>query len=87
MPLKMKIQPNKHEYAIYSNSLNGLAFGAFCFNDIYEANNSNTTMYSYSKLGNSYKHQQYEYGTYEAQTFLAGSFNFQLDEIEVYQKE
>jgi hypothetical protein len=38
-------------------------------------------------LGWTYKHPQYAYGTNEAQSFLAGSFNFQLDEIEVYQKE
>jgi hypothetical protein len=41
-------------------------------------------------LGYSYKHPQYAWGTNEAtneKTFLAGSFWFQLDEIEVYQKE
>ena len=43
-------------------------------------------MNSYSKLGRSYSHPQYEEGTNEAETFLAGSFNFQLDEIEVYQE-
>ena len=44
-------------------------------------------MKSYSDLGYSYKHPQYEDGTNEASTFLAGSHKFQLDEIEVYQKE
>jgi hypothetical protein len=44
-------------------------------------------MDSYSSLGGTYKHPKYEYGTNEARTFLAGSFKFQLDEIEVYQKE
>jgi hypothetical protein len=51
------------------------------------ANNSNTTMNSYSRLGSSYLHPQYAYGKNETLTFLAGSFRFQLDEIEVYQKE
>jgi hypothetical protein len=38
-------------------------------------------------LGFPYKHPQYAEGTNEAKTFLAGSHSFQLDEIEVYQKE
>jgi hypothetical protein len=38
-------------------------------------------------LGYTYKNPQYAYGTDEAKTFLAGSYNFQLDEIDVYQKE
>jgi hypothetical protein len=40
-----------------------------------------------SDLGGTYKHPQYAQGTNEAQSFLAGSHEFQLDEIEVYQKE
>jgi hypothetical protein len=38
-------------------------------------------------LGKSYKHPQYAFGTKEADTFLAGSCQFQLAEIEVYKKE
>jgi len=38
-------------------------------------------------LGYSYLHPEYGWGTNEAKTFLAGSFHFQLDEIEVYQKK
>jgi hypothetical protein len=44
-------------------------------------------MDSYSELGFTYSHPQYAQGTDEAEKFLAGSFNFQLDEIEIYQKE
>ena len=44
-------------------------------------------MDSFSNLGWTYKHPQYAYGTNEAKSFLAGSHKFQLDEIEVYQKE
>jgi hypothetical protein len=40
-----------------------------------------------SDLGFSYKHPQYAQGTNKAETFLAGSHEFQLDEIEIYQKE
>jgi hypothetical protein len=82
-PLKMKINPNQHKYAICCYSSFGTIFG----NDICIANNANTTMNSYSYLGFTYKHPQYEVETNEAQTFLAGSHKFQLDEIEVYLKE
>ena len=43
-------------------------------------------MASNSYLGDFYKHPQYAFGTNEAKTFLAGSYQFQLDEIEVYEK-
>jgi hypothetical protein len=79
----MKIDPNSHQYAIGCHSSRGLLFG----NDIIIADNVNTPMDSVSNLGHNYKHPQYAYGTNEAQTFLAGSHKFQLDEIEVYQKE
>ncbi len=82
-PVKMKIDPNEHQCAILCHSNCGPIFGP----DIQITGNANTTMYSYSNLGCSYKHPQYAYRTNEAKTFLAGSYNFQLDEIEVYQKE
>ncbi len=44
-------------------------------------------MDSRSRLGIAYKHPRYAQGTNEARTFLAGTEWFQLDEIEVYQKE
>jgi hypothetical protein len=82
-PLKMKIHPKKRQYAIYCHFECGPTFGI----DLCIADNANTTMVSFSNLGFTYSHPQYEYGTNEAQTFLAGSYQFQLDEIEVYQKE
>jgi hypothetical protein len=78
-PLKMNIDPDDNHHAIYCHSDDGPQFG-YC--DIII-----TTMESWSNLGYSYKHPQYEYKTYEARTFLAGSCEFQLDEIEVYKKE
>ncbi len=83
-PVKMKIiDPDKNHHAIHCYSVLGPTFGL----DIFLADNTNTTTDSSSDLGSAYKHPQYEEGTYEATTFLAGSFNFQLDEIEVYQRE
>jgi len=81
----MKVDPNKHDHAIYCSSSCGPTFGYY--GDIHIANNANTTMDSFSNLGNFYKHPQYERGTNEAKFFLAGSYEFQLNEIEVYQKE
>jgi hypothetical protein len=82
-PLKMKVNPNRHHYAICCHSLLGPLFG----NDICIDNNANKTMFSYSDLGSGYKHPQYAFGTDEAKTFLSGTEWFQLNEIEVYQKE
>jgi hypothetical protein len=82
-PLKIKIDPNERQYAICCNPECGPSFSF----DIYIANNANTITNSVSNLGFSYKHRQYPEGTKEAKTLLAGSHQFQLDEIEVYQKE
>jgi hypothetical protein len=84
-PVKMKIHSNSHEYAILCYSKFGPIFGGGP--DIFIADNAKTTTGSYSHLGFAYPHPQYAFETNEAMTFLAGSFEFQLDEIEVYQKE
>jgi hypothetical protein len=82
-PLKMKIDPNRHKNAILCHSSWGPTFG----DDINIANNANTTMSCSSNLGFAYKHPQYAFETDEAAFFLAGSEWFQLEEIEIYQKE
>jgi hypothetical protein len=82
-PLKMKVDPNRHEYAIICNPECGPTFGA----DIYIADNANTTMDSFSNLGCTYSHPQYAFETEEAKTFLADTYEFQFDEIEVYENE
>jgi hypothetical protein len=81
-PLKMKID-YIHESAIFCH----FGFGPMFGDDIIIKNNANTTMDSYSRLGANYIHPEYAYKTNEADTFLAGSHCFQLDEIEIYQKE
>jgi hypothetical protein len=86
-PLKMKIDPNSHHHAIRCNSSCGPSFGGVLCNDIHIASNANIKLKSYSNLGDSYKHPRYECVTHEALSFLAGSFYFLLDEIEVHQKE
>jgi hypothetical protein len=82
-PVKMKIIPVYHVHAIYCHSISGPTFG----NDIAIVNDVNTSMICRSHLGAFYQHPQYGLGTNETFTFLAGSYRFQFDEIEVYQKE
>ena len=79
----MNADPNKRQYALYCHSECGPSFGF----DINIANNANTSLKSYSTLGFTYSHPKYAYGTNEAQSFLAGSYNFLVTEIEVYEKE
>ena len=88
-PCKINIDPNQHDKAILYHSEWGPVFGANNGNgnDIAISNNSNANSKSCSNLGSTYKHPQYATGTNEARSFLAGSNQFQLSEIEVYQKE
>ncbi len=83
-PLKMDIKSDSYEYAIYAPSGYGPAFGSGQDFIISDSSNNNTK--SHSNLGVSYKFDKYTYGTNEAKQFLAGSFNFQFKEIEVFQK-
>ena len=78
-PCKMNIDPNQHQKAIWCHSGNGPTF----YGGIIIYSNANTR--SQSNLGFCYKHPQYAYGSNEAKSFLAGSENFQVSEIEVYQ--
>jgi hypothetical protein len=82
-PLKIKANPNHYQYAISCNPELGPTFGE----DICIGSHSNTAMNSYSDLGLYYRHPHIKFSTNETRTFLAGSYEFQLDEIEVYQKE
>jgi hypothetical protein len=84
-PCKMKIRPNRLQTSILCNSAYGPIFGGG--HDICISDNSNTTCDSHSLLGWTYKHAKYLVESNEAQSFLAGSCQFQLSEIEVYQKE
>jgi hypothetical protein len=84
-PIKLKSNPYFPQNAIYCDSEYGPCFGGG--HDLCIANNANTTMDSYSRLGSDYIHPHYAAESNEVETFLAGSINFQLVEIEVYLKE
>ena len=78
-PCKMRqINTNK---SICCTSGCGPIFGGGA--DLYICDSANTTKHSFSFLGQSYQHPQPSQG----RSFLAGSYVFQLSEIEVYQKE
>ena len=79
-----KMMTNDPRKSIYRSSSYGPVFG---YGDIHIADNSNMTMDSYSNLGYTYTHPKYVYKSKEIVSFLAGSFQFQLDEIEIYVKE
>jgi hypothetical protein len=81
----MKIDPNKHQHAIFCHSECGPSF----VGGITIKNNANTTMDSYSNLGFIYKHPQYGHGTNEASTFLDRmNFNWmKLKSIKENEKE
>jgi hypothetical protein len=77
-PCKMR-QINTAQ-SIYCGSGYGPTFGGG--HDIFICNAANTIAGSTSNLGQSYQHPQPSQG----QSYLAGSFQFQLSEIEVYEK-
>jgi hypothetical protein len=83
-PIKIKFDVSSGQHSIYCGSSYGPTFG----NDhaFYISDNSNLNTASYSNLGGSFKHPEFEYNSNEARTFLAGSYNFQITEIEVYRK-
>ncbi len=80
-PLKIKWSQKE---GICCHKRYGPTFGAY---DFYIADKSNTNTNSYSNLGHSFTHPDYFYGSNEARSFLAGSFSFKVDEIEVFIKQ
>jgi hypothetical protein len=81
-PIKIKINKNNQK-AIYCDSYFGPTFGGG--HDFYISSDSNTKTSSCSYLGHTYQHPNYRFGSNEAQSFLAGSYNFSSSEIEVFQ--
>ena len=86
-PIKMKTQnPSK---SIEADIKWGVIFGCGFFGgrDIIISSNSNTNNDSHSNLGGVYLHPSFQNGSNEAKRFLAGSYFFSTDEIEVYKVE
>jgi hypothetical protein len=91
-PCKMNVSDSNR--AIFCSSRFGPIFGGsfiregttFLNGDIRVADNGNVNMESASFLGDAYKHPSFLLGSKEANSFLAGSQKFQIEEIEIYQK-
>ena len=81
-PLKMKcIKP---DLAIRCSNYIGPNFGNY---DLEISSESNLKFYSRSNIGYSYEHPDYAHKSEEAKSFLAGSKEFQVLEIEIYTRE
>lgn len=88
MPVKMKIFKGREKYAIVSNGGVLLGFGHFNGNghDLFISDNSNIKAESYSCLGSCYQHPSYNYKSEAANSFLAGSKVFKVQDIEIFGK-
>ena len=80
MPLKMKIKPEKEQYAVYHNSNYGPTFGKGHDLHVHDASNSNTESFTYSS-------SSYDGPNGKAGKFILGnpSVLFQSIEVEVFQ--
>ena len=81
-PLLIPIKTMHIQEAIFCRSDNGPIFGN---SDIAILDNSNFNCDSFSDLGRNYDFPLFSRGTNEARSFLAGSYNFKICEIEVFQ--
>ena len=69
--------------SVWSSSKHGPLFGSG--HDLYIADKSNTNDDSYSNLGFTYTHPDYQRDSERANSILAGTQFFEVDEIEVFQ--
>ena len=69
--------------SVWPNSNSGPIFGSG--HDLYIADKSNTNDDSYSSLGFTYTHRDFQRDSESANSILAGTQFFEVDEIEVFQ--
>jgi hypothetical protein len=81
-PVKVNIADGKESHAIFCSPDSGPIFGRGY--DLRIFDNSNLDNSNYSTFGYSYFLQGYPPASSYANNFLAGSFNFTVDEIEVF---
>jgi hypothetical protein len=83
-PLKIKVSKNG---CIGRSIFWGPIFGGNIVDDcdIFINDKSNINL-CHSNIGHSYTHPDYAYGSNEAKSFLVGSYQFKVSEIEVYTK-
>ena len=82
-PVTFRLPASSYGNAIYSCSGYGPTFGNGW--DIYIASEASSNTNSYSNLGHTYNPPYgHSHGSEFAKSFLAGSYNFQPDEVEVF---
>lgn len=79
----MNVACGKEGNAIYCNMSHGPRFGGG--HDIFISDNSNVSNKNFSNFGYDYVLDEYPYESEQANSFLAGSWNFTVEEIEVFQ--
>ena len=84
--IPIKIKTSEPELSIFCSPFCGPSFGS---GEIHIEDNSNikNQFDSFSILCDVYKHPKFDYGTIDANSFLAGSSHFLLSEIEVLEKQ
>ena len=82
-PVKLDIKPDKFDKALLQDPQAGPVFGE---NDVFIGNNADQSAVSFSDLGHAYElpSVSYQAGTISARRFLAGSYKFIPDDIEVF---
>ena len=81
-PFKLHIK--NYEHAIYGDNSYGPTFGVGS-HDIYIADGAGSNTNSYANLGHTYVQVSgYKNGASDTQSLLAGSYNFQPHEVEVF---
>ncbi len=77
---------NGGQYAICCSADHGPVFGGDdkYLQDIIIRSDSNTLQKSYSGFGYAYQHPDYQRETVKAESILAGSYGFHIEEIEIY---
>lgn len=82
-PVKLALKPDKTGKALRQDPQSGPVFGE---NDLYIGNNADKSPVSFSDLGHAYElpNISFDAGRLDARKFLAGSYRFIPDEIEVF---
>ncbi len=84
-PIKMDFtNPNDNSMTIYCDELYGPTFGNGC--DLFISDEAHSNFTSCSNLGLNFIHPKYPFDSKKAKKFLAGSYHFQVNEIEVYSR-
>ena len=82
-PVKLEVRPHKYDKAVRHDPGSGPVFGE---NDLYIGHHADASAVSFTDLGHAYElpNDTFVAGSLDARTFLAGSYHFIPDNIEVF---